>query len=61
MSKLTQAVKRFWNDERGISAVEYALIAAVMAVIIAAAFPTLKSFFEKTFEELDDVAAGVGQ
>ena len=26
------ALKRFWNDERGVAAIEYAIIAAVIAV-----------------------------
>ena len=25
-------LKRFWNDERGVAAIEYAIIAAVIAV-----------------------------
>lgn len=35
MDKLVQAVKQFWNDESGVTAVEYAImISAVGAVIL---------------------------
>jgi len=34
MKKLTLAVKNFWNDEKGVTAIEYGLIAALIAVAI---------------------------
>ncbi|MDV6342324.1 Flp family type IVb pilin [Nitrosomonas sp. Is24] len=40
MEKLVQQVKQFWNDESGVTAVEYAImIAAVGAVVLAAGTP----------------------
>jgi pilus assembly protein Flp/PilA len=38
MNSLTAAAKAFASDEEGITAIEYGLIAAVMAAAVAAAF-----------------------
>ena len=40
MGKLVQSVKQFINDEEGAGAVEYALIIAIVAAIIAGALNT---------------------
>ena len=49
MSTMIEAVKQFAADEEGITAIEYGLIAAVMATAIGVAFgllgPALKSSF----------------
>lgn len=34
MNTFTQAVKNFWNEEEGVTAIEYGLIAALIAVTI---------------------------
>ena len=49
MNTLKQAVKSFWNDEEGVTAVEYALIASIMAVAIIAAWGALATAFGTTF------------
>ena len=36
MEKFVLAVKNFWNDEEGVTAIEYGLIAALIAVMIIA-------------------------
>ena len=36
MNALTQAVKIFWNDEEGATAIEYSLLAALIALAMAA-------------------------
>ena len=36
MANLRLAVKTFWNDEEGATAIEYGLIAALIAVVIVA-------------------------
>ena len=36
MNKLVLAAKQFWKDESGVTAIEYGLIAALIAVAIAA-------------------------
>lgn len=50
MEKLVQQVKQFWNDESGVTAVEYAImIAAVGAVVLAAGTPlgtALTTYFQ---------------
>ncbi|MBN9460327.1 MAG: Flp family type IVb pilin [Burkholderiales bacterium] len=37
MGRFIQAAKRFARDEEGVTAIEYGLIAALIAVVIAAA------------------------
>lgn len=37
MKKLTLAVKNFWNDEQGVTAIEYGLLASLIAVAIIGA------------------------
>ena len=39
---MTNLVKRFANDESGATAIEYALLAAIMGVGIVASLTTLK-------------------
>ena len=36
MDKIVQYVKQFLNDEEGVTAIEYGLIAALIAVVIIA-------------------------
>jgi pilus assembly protein Flp/PilA len=42
MNALIEAVKEFGRDEEGITAIEYGLIAALMAAAIAAALGPVK-------------------
>tara|TARA_R110002073_G_scaffold119379_5_gene260602 strand:- start:5280 stop:5450 length:171 start_codon:yes stop_codon:yes gene_type:complete len=37
MNTFIQAVKNFWNEEEGVTAIEYGLIASLIAVVIIAA------------------------
>ncbi|UUM30083.1 Flp family type IVb pilin [Vibrio japonicus] len=41
MDKFTKVVKEFWNDEEGLTAVEYAVAGGLIAVGIATAFGDL--------------------
>ena len=34
MTNVKRALKRFWHDEEGATAIEYSLIAALIAVVI---------------------------
>lgn len=34
---MTQFIKKFWQEEEGVTAIEYGLIAALIAVVIIAA------------------------
>ncbi|MCF4097470.1 Flp family type IVb pilin [Maritalea mediterranea] len=53
-------VKRFLNDESGATAIEYGLIAALIAVVIIGAATTLGDNLSATFAEISGqlVAAG---
>lgn len=39
--KVVEMMKRFWNEEEGLSMVEYALVGALVVVGAIAAFQTL--------------------
>ncbi|WP_425410887.1 Flp family type IVb pilin [Hyphococcus sp.] len=47
-------IKRFKDDESGATAIEYGLIAALIAVAIIAAVKTLGGTLNDTFTEIDD-------
>lgn len=34
MTTLKQTLRNFWNDEEGVTAIEYGLLAALIAVVI---------------------------
>jgi pilus assembly protein Flp/PilA len=42
MNKIAQGVQQFLNDEEGVTAIEYSLIAALVAVGIIGALTALK-------------------
>ncbi len=52
MKKLVQTVKQFWNDEAGLTAVEYAILLALIAgaVIVGATAlgPVIQTAFTTT-------------
>jgi pilus assembly protein Flp/PilA len=55
--------RRFLKDEAGATAIEYGLIAALMATVIIAAFAFLTPALEDTFEAIANtmtVGAGGG-
>ncbi|MEX3073898.1 Flp family type IVb pilin [Vibrio alginolyticus] len=41
MNKFTQVVKNFWNDEEGLTAVEYAVAGSLVTAGVVAAFTEL--------------------
>ncbi|MFC5067525.1 Flp family type IVb pilin [Flaviflagellibacter deserti] len=45
---------RFLKDESGATAIEYALIAAVLAIGILLSLPTLRQALNDTFDEVSD-------
>lgn len=49
MIKFISAVKKFASDENGVTAIEYGLIAALIAVGISVAVTTLASDLKATF------------
>ncbi|MPV54983.1 Flp family type IVb pilin [Burkholderia sp. HI2761] len=63
MSKLIQQAGRFIRDEDGVTAIEYGLIAALIAIGIIAALSTigkdLKTVFSTIAADLDSAVAGI--
>jgi len=47
-------VRRFLADERGVTAIEYGLIAAATGLALAAVMPTIKSNLSTTFTAVSD-------
>lgn len=45
-------IKKFVKDESGATAIEYGLIAALMAVVVIAAFAVLGPALEGTFSSI---------
>jgi Flp pilus assembly protein, pilin Flp len=52
MNKLQLAVKRFWADEEGVTAIEYGLIAALIAVVIIASVKIVGTQLDATFGKI---------
>ncbi len=53
-------VSRFMQDESGVTAIEYGLIAALVAVAIIAALGVLGDELDATFTTVSDELAGAG-
>jgi pilus assembly protein Flp/PilA len=49
MNALLMSIKRFVKDEEGVTAIEYGLIAALIAVVIAGTVATVGSDLKTTF------------
>lgn len=67
MNKLTQFVTKFAREEDGVTAIEYGLIAALIAVVIIGAVTAvggadedsgLRGVFNRVAEELGSVLGG---
>jgi pilus assembly protein Flp/PilA len=55
---MVAAVKRFWNDESGATAVEYGLMVALIAVMIIAAVTGAR--VEHVSDTFQDAANAIG-
>jgi len=55
---MSQFVSRFIKDESGATAIEYGLIAALIAVVIITAVSTVGKNLGATFNNVADAAAG---
>lgn len=53
-------VKRFIREDDGVTAIEYALIAALIAVAIITSLELLGSSISETFEEIEDAITNAG-
>lgn len=47
-----KAIKNFIRDEQGVTAIEYGLIAALIAVVIIAAVKLVGTELDKTFDKI---------
>lgn len=54
MEKLVLATRRFLRDEEGVTAIEYGLIAALIAVVIIAAVALIGEKLDATFDTIGD-------
>jgi pilus assembly protein Flp/PilA len=54
MKKLYSGLQRFIREEEGVTAIEYALIAALIAVVIIAAVRLVGQDVNNTFQSIAD-------
>jgi len=57
---MMKVFSRFRRNESGATAIEYALIAALMATIVIAAFTILGEAITDKFGEIGDAISGAG-
>lgn len=55
---MKEAIKRFWNDEEGATAIEYGLIAGLISVVIVTVLGLLGDEINKVFEKIKDALVG---
>ena len=55
---MTQFLNRFAKDESGATAIEYGLIAALIAVVIITAVTTVGTKLQATFNTVGNAASG---
>ncbi|MCQ2439573.1 MAG: Flp family type IVb pilin [Oscillospiraceae bacterium] len=53
-------VKEFWNDESGQGMVEYALIIALIAIVMVVALTNVADGIKAKFQEVADTLGGGG-
>lgn len=53
MNKMIQNVKQFLNDEEGVTAIEYGLIAALIAVVIVASVQLVGTSLNTVFSTIN--------
>jgi pilus assembly protein Flp/PilA len=56
--KALSAVRRFIRDERGVTAIEYGLIASVIAVAVAAALDPVQLALKNVFDAVKTALQG---
>ncbi|MGR5131296.1 Flp family type IVb pilin [Vibrio alfacsensis] len=57
MEKFTQVLKDFWNDEEGLTAVEYAVAGGIITAALVAGFSAIGT---KASALLKDLVAAIG-
>lgn len=58
MNKLLLATRKFLRDEEGVTAIEYALIAALIAVVIAVTVGLVGTELNAVFQKVLDALTG---
>ncbi|QKV53452.1 Flp family type IVb pilin [Comamonas antarctica] len=57
---MTKLIQRFWNDEEGATAIEYGLIAGLIAVAILGTVSTLGGQLNVIFQKISTILTGAG-
>ncbi|ODT69975.1 MAG: pilus assembly protein PilA [Nitrosomonadales bacterium SCN 54-20] len=52
MNKIAQGMKQFLNDEEGVTAIEYGLIAALIAVVIMGSVESIGTLLNTAFSNI---------
>jgi pilus assembly protein Flp/PilA len=60
MNKIAQGVQQFLNDEEGVTAIEYGLIAALIAVVIVTAVGNVGTNLTNVFQFVADKLTTAG-
>lgn len=55
---MTKILKKLWQDESGVTAIEYGLIAALIALVIIGAVTTIGTSLNDTFESIAESLPG---
>jgi len=58
MKSMWTSIKRFVQDEEGVTAIEYGLIAALIAVVIIGSVKIVGTQLDATFKEIGDELKG---
>ena len=59
MNAMLMSIKRFVKDEQGVTAIEYGMIAALIAVVIAAAVVTVGTSLNVVFTTIATCLSGL--
>lgn len=57
---MTNFIKNFWKDEEGATAIEYGLIAGLIAVVIIGVLTTMGEQLEVLFGKINDALKTAG-
>lgn len=60
MTKMMRFVKRLWKDDKGATAIEYGLLAALVAVAIIVALNAVSTELNNTFSAVSTELATAG-
>ncbi len=60
MDKLKAMIEQFLAEEDGATMIEYALLAALVALVAAAALVTMQTALSNKFGDVEDCLAGAG-